>query len=381
MPCVPFIAFGGGAADRVGVCRRLGARLAPLPRLRRCPGPVLGRRPGAQAGSAPRAVPLDAVTALLDPRGSSGLQQQLAHARGLPCCLRGAASLWCCGGTDVRDGRGRRVRRVEPVRGRAALVGQPPTLPAYSMTPWIGRPWPRLRDCAATPAPPLAAALPAALTPGGVTAAAVALGHLALAPQSAVTALARRGGCGLLAWCLPMGPSPRSGGRESSPTLMAPRPSPACRRRGRDRRAVADAGRHLGAGARPASRNGLAAAGRLDPARACCSYGPQPVLATGTAGRSAAGGGLPGAGRSGARGWRRGPGLRCSRRCRPSRRRPRARHAHRLLGFAALAVAVAVGLAAEHAGRWLRGLGRRHRPGRVGAGHRQQRRAGEPWWC
>ncbi len=126
-------------------------------------------------GSAPRAVPLDAVTTALAPVLPVGVQQQLM--------LVGAVFL-------ASLGTGVLVRRWGPASMVAAavvagwnpfvaerlLVGQPPTLLAYSMLPWVvvvvRSRLPGWRAAAAL----LLAALPAALTPwGGLTAAVTAV--------------------------------------------------------------------------------------------------------------------------------------------------------------------------------------------------------------
>ncbi|WP_288798960.1 hypothetical protein ACF3NS_03670 [Arsenicicoccus cauae] len=169
------------------------------------PDPVLGPSVLGTDGRAPRAVPLDAVTALLAPVVPSGVQQQVM--------LLASLALAGCGLAVLLRRRGAAACVVaaavavwSPYAAQRLLVGQPPTLLGWAMVPWLvvavrrdGSP--RRRVLAV-----LVAALPAALTPFG--------GLLALGVV-VVTALATRhrpgrrrrepvvlGALGVV-WCLP----------------------------------------------------------------------------------------------------------------------------------------------------------------------------------
>ena len=325
------------------------------------PGPVLGPQSLGLSGSAPRAVPLDAVTALLDPAVPSGLQQRLM--------LAGSLLLAGCGVAVVLRRHGTSAMVVggacavwNPFVAERLLVGQPPTLLAYSMTPWIVA-----AVAAPVPARPrlllvVAAALPAALTPwGGVTAAAVALGTSLWLPGRRSPRWLAAVAAASLAWCLPwVIPAVWGPGVVADPdgaAAFAVRADSAAGTVG----SVLTLGGIWAQGAWPASRNGLlplaastllvlaaatglAAGARDGHRRAAVLLGAAYLVPVGLVLALATGPGL-----SVFAALQAVPGVAL------------VRDTHRLLGFAALAVAVAAGLAAEHAGRWLRGLGRRHR--------------------
>jgi len=140
------------------------------------PDPVLGPAALGADGQPPRAVPLDAVVALLDPLVPSGLQQQLMLAGCVFLAGTGVAVLLRHRGQAAMVS-GAVAASWNPYVAERLLVGQPPTLLAYSMTPWMVvavrsglRPAYRVVAVAA-------AAAPAALTPwGSVLAVVVVLG-------------------------------------------------------------------------------------------------------------------------------------------------------------------------------------------------------------
>ena len=178
------------------------------------PHPVLGAAALGADGRAPRAVPLAAVTALLPPLLPSGMQQQLLLLASLALAGCGTAFLLRRHGSAACV-TGAVLATWNPYTAERLLLGQPPTLLGWAMTPWLvaatrlpGRPWRRLLAVAL-------AAAPAALTPfGGLLAAATVLITRVLAPppvpgpRDTPGTRARRGedlALGLLAvaWCLP----------------------------------------------------------------------------------------------------------------------------------------------------------------------------------
>jgi hypothetical protein len=167
------------------------------------PDPVLGPAALGTDGQPPRAVPLDAVVALLDPLLPSGLQQQLMLAGCVFLAGAGVAVLLRHRG-QVAMVTGAVVAAWNPYVAERLLVGQPPTLLAYSMTPWLVaavrsrlRPAYRLLAVAA-------AAAPAALTPwGGVLAAVVVLGAATLLVPRPTWGLVGAYAVLAVLWCLP----------------------------------------------------------------------------------------------------------------------------------------------------------------------------------
>jgi hypothetical protein len=167
------------------------------------PDPVLGPAALGSDGQPPRAVPLDAVMAVLDPLVPTQVQQRLMLAGSLFLAGAGAAVLLRHRG-QVAMLSGAVAATWNPYVAERLLLGQPPTLLAYSMTPWLvaavrSRMRPALRVVAVA-----VAAAPAALTPwGAVLAAVVVLGTaLVVVPRD-------RGRLPLvyavmaLLWCLP----------------------------------------------------------------------------------------------------------------------------------------------------------------------------------
>jgi hypothetical protein len=141
------------------------------------PDPVQGTTTwgGGGSGAAPRAVPLDGVMAALSPLVPSGVQQQGILVGSLFLAGLGVAVLLRHRGLAAMVAAAV-VAMWNPYVTERLLVGQPPTLLAYSMTPWlvavVRSRLPTGRGLAAV----LVAALPAALTPfGGVVAALVVL--------------------------------------------------------------------------------------------------------------------------------------------------------------------------------------------------------------
>jgi hypothetical protein len=154
-------------------------------------------------GSAPRAVPLDAVTTALAPVLPVGVQQQLMLVGAVFLASLGAGVLvrrWGPASMVVAAV----VAGWNPFVAERLLVGQPPTLLAYSMLPWVVvvvrsrlSGW---RAAAAL----LLAALPAALTPwGGLTAAVVALVVSLLTERRRNVRWLVSVGSMAVAWCLP----------------------------------------------------------------------------------------------------------------------------------------------------------------------------------
>lgn len=167
------------------------------------PDPVLGPAALGTDGQPPRAVPLDAVMALLAPLLPTGLQQQLMVAGCIFLAGTGVAVLLRRWG-QVAMVTGAVAAAWNPYVAERLLVGQPPTLLAYSMTPWMVaavrsrlRPAYRLLAVAA-------AAAPAALTPwGGVLAAMVVLGTATLLVPRPRWGLVGAYAVLAVLWCLP----------------------------------------------------------------------------------------------------------------------------------------------------------------------------------
>lgn len=139
------------------------------------PEPVLGPAALGADGRAPRAVPLDAVTALLAPVVPSGLQQQLMLLASL--ALAGCGTAVLLRGHGVAPAvTGAVLATWSPYAAERLLLGQPPTLLGWAMTPWLVLAV-RIRGPARRRVLAVAlAALPAALTPfGGLLAAATVL--------------------------------------------------------------------------------------------------------------------------------------------------------------------------------------------------------------
>ncbi|GAA6526718.1 hypothetical protein IDVR_25140 [Intrasporangium sp. DVR] len=165
------------------------------------PDPTLSPRTWGYDGSAPRAVPLDALMAWCDPVVPTWLQQKMILLGSLWLGGAGVAVLLRHRGPLVA-GLGGVVGTWSPYPAERLLLGQAPTLLAWSMLPWLvaasirpGRPRRRV-------ALVVLAAVPAALTPtGGLTAACAAVALSVLAGRS-------RGETGAVmglgvAWCLP----------------------------------------------------------------------------------------------------------------------------------------------------------------------------------
>ena len=168
------------------------------------PDPAFSARTWGLDAVAPRAVPLDAVTTSIAMVVPTWLQQQvmlvctlllaglgmtvLLRRRGAPATMTGAA-----------------IATWSPYAGERLLLGQPPTLLAWSMMPWLVLAV-RARGSRARWLTLIAlAAAPAALTPFGGTIAAVLVLGVALLERgrqrsgrdlAALTLLA-------VAWCLP----------------------------------------------------------------------------------------------------------------------------------------------------------------------------------
>ncbi len=155
------------------------------------------------SGAGARAVPLDAVTTLLAWAVPTALQQQVMLLAALVLAGVGVAVLLRRHGVAAMT-CGAAVAVWNPYVAERLLVGQPPTLLAYSMAPWIVV---AVRHRTTGPrrlALVVLAALPAALTPfGGLVAAVVALAASAATPvrrsRGWLTAVA----LAALGWCLP----------------------------------------------------------------------------------------------------------------------------------------------------------------------------------
>lgn len=165
------------------------------------PDPSLTARTWGWGGPAPRAVPLDLVTALLTSFLPSSVVQQGLLAASLMLSGTGVAWLLRHRGA-LATTLGATLATWSPYAVERLLVGQPPTLLAWSVIPWIVvavrrqvTGWRWLLGV-------VAASAPAALTPfGGTFAAAVALTVALLSGRAARETLAVLG-CAV-AWCLP----------------------------------------------------------------------------------------------------------------------------------------------------------------------------------
>ncbi len=136
------------------------------------PSPVLGPRALATDGAPPRAVPLDAVTALLAPVLPAGMQQQVLLLASLALAGVGVAVLLRHRGV-LAAVTGAVVVVWSVYAGERLLLGQAPTLMGWAMTPWLVL---ATRRTAALPSwlfGVVLAAMPAALTPVGAVQAAV----------------------------------------------------------------------------------------------------------------------------------------------------------------------------------------------------------------
>ncbi|MDO5629255.1 MAG: hypothetical protein Q4G43_13130 [Mobilicoccus sp.] len=167
------------------------------------PHPALSPAALGLDGRAPRAVPLDAVTAALHPIVSSGVQQQLMLLGSLALAGCGTAVLLRRHGVAAAV-TGAVLATWNPYTAERLLLGQPPTLLGWAMIPWlvlaVRLPGSMRRRLLAT----ILAAAPAALTPfGGLLAAVVVLLTWAVTRERSD---AREGlALGALAttWCLP----------------------------------------------------------------------------------------------------------------------------------------------------------------------------------
>lgn len=100
------------------------------------PNPVWSARVLGADGSAPRAVPLDFVTTLLAQVLPSGVQQQVMLSATLLLAGGGVTMLlrrfgWVATVTAAT------LASWSPYAGERLLLGQPPTLLAWSMLPWL----------------------------------------------------------------------------------------------------------------------------------------------------------------------------------------------------------------------------------------------------
>lgn len=166
------------------------------------PEPVLSARTWGFEGSAPRAVPLDAIAALLAPVVPTWVQQQVMLVSTLLLAGVGTAVLLRRRGV-VAASVGAGVATWSPYAAERLLLGQPPTLLAWSMIPWlvfaVGRRGSLVRRVGWV----VVAALPAALTPyGGVVAACTVLGTAALVHRAPPRELGLMAVAAVL-WCLP----------------------------------------------------------------------------------------------------------------------------------------------------------------------------------
>ena len=167
------------------------------------PDPVLGPQSLGVSGAAARAVPLDAVTTALAVVVPTAVQQKLMLLAALVLAGVGVAVLLRRHGVAATT-CGAALAVWNPYVAERLLVGQPPTLLAYSMAPWIVV---AVRHRTTAPrrlALVVLAALPAALTPfGGLAAAAVALGASAATPGRRSKGWLTGVGLAALGWCLP----------------------------------------------------------------------------------------------------------------------------------------------------------------------------------
>lgn len=174
------------------------------------PEPSLTARTMGFDGPAPRAVPLDAVTALLAPLVPTWVQQQVMLVATLLLAGVGTAVVLRRRGT-VAAVAGAGVATWSPYAVERLLLGQPPTLLAWSAIPWIVLAVRSPRRLRSRLALTFLAALPAALTPvGGVVAAGTALGA-AFSRRAPLREHAALGGLAV-AWSLPW-LAPALGGR------------------------------------------------------------------------------------------------------------------------------------------------------------------------
>lgn len=174
------------------------------------PDPSLTARTLGLDGPAPRAVPLDLVIALLDPVLPSGVQQLLILVASLLLAGLGVTVLLRRRG-PVATAVGAALATWSPYAVERLLLGQPPTLLAVAVLPWIvvvarevtsRRRWLTLT---------LLAALPAALTPvGGLTAAAGALVAAVAFRRAPARDLLSLAALALL-WCSPWLPAVLAG--------------------------------------------------------------------------------------------------------------------------------------------------------------------------
>jgi hypothetical protein len=165
------------------------------------PSPVLNPRALGLDGYAPRAVPLDAVTAVLSAVVPSGVQQQVMLLATLLLAGTGVSWLLRRHG-PVATGVAAASATWSVYAAERLLLGQPPTLLAWSVLPWVvvvarrrATGWRWLVGM-------VLVAIPAALTPfGGVTVLAAGLCASWLYSRSSRD-LALLAGAGLL-WCTP----------------------------------------------------------------------------------------------------------------------------------------------------------------------------------
>ncbi|WP_370892937.1 hypothetical protein [Janibacter sp. GXQ6167] len=133
------------------------------------PDPVLNDAALGRDGQAARAVPLNAVTAILAPVISAGVQQKVILFASI--ILAGSGAAWLVRRTPWAAPVAAALASWNPFLVERLLLGQAPTLLAYSTVPWIVaavRSGGSLRRRLALTT---AAVLPAALTPwGGVAA-------------------------------------------------------------------------------------------------------------------------------------------------------------------------------------------------------------------
>ena len=180
----------------------VGSALAPGELLVRdfvtVPDPVLNDGALGRDGQAARAVPLNAITAILSPVISAGVQQKLILFASI--ILAGSGAAWLV----------RRIPWAAPVAAALAswnpfvverlLLGQAPTLLAYSAAPWIVAAvlsrGPLRRRLALT----TVAVLPTALTPWGGVAATLTVVVTVLALTRALSDLTLAVPPGLLSW-------------------------------------------------------------------------------------------------------------------------------------------------------------------------------------
>lgn len=161
------------------------------------PDPALGPATLGLTGSAPRAVPLDAVTALLAPVVPTGVQQQVLLVASLLAGGCGVAFLVRRHGAAAA-GTAAAVASWSAYAAERLLVGQPPTLLGVAMVPWLVAAARTSSSCSRRVLLVVLAALPAALTPfGGLLAVVVVLLAARTGRDRAVLAVV--GVC----WCLP----------------------------------------------------------------------------------------------------------------------------------------------------------------------------------